>query len=197
MRTIAFFAALLLPLSLNPASAVGGGKAIGAPGAPVMVEVFSDFQCPACKTLYEQTLRPLANDYARPGKVYLIHRDFPLLGHAYSRQAAYLVCAAGRIGKYEQVAGALFAKQAAWSASGKFEEAALGGLTSAEAAKVRALAKDPSIAAEVNQDVALGAAAKINQTPTLILTHKLKQYPLTGAVSYSLLRRFIDELLSK
>jgi protein-disulfide isomerase len=188
MRLISLFAALLLPLSLNPAAAVGGGKAIGVPSAPVMVEVFSDYQCPACKTLYE---------YARPGKVYLIHRDFPLAGHAYSRQAAHLVCAAGRIGKYEQVAGALFARQTAWAASGKVEEAALGVLTSAEAAKVRALAKDPSIAAEVDKDVALGQAANINQTPTLILTHRLKQYPLTGAVNYSLLRRFIDELLAK
>jgi len=197
MRLISLFAALLLPLSLNPAAAVGGGKAIGVPSAPVMVEVFSDYQCPACKTLYELTLRPLADEYARPGKVYLIHRDFPLAGHAYSRQAAYLACAAGRIGKYEQVAGALFAKQAAWSASGRVEEAALSVLTSAEAAKVRVLAKDPSIAAEVDKDVALGKAANINQTPTLILTHRLKQYPLTGAVNYSLLRRFIDELLSK
>ena len=197
MRLIALSAALLLPLSLNPAAAVGDGKAIGVPSAPVMIEVFSDYQCPGCKTLHEQTLRSLADDYARRGKVYLIHREFPLPGHAYSRKAAYLACAAGRIGKYEQVAGALFAKQAAWSVSGKVEEAALGVLTSAEAAKVLALSKDPSIAAEVNKDLALGQGANINQTPTMILTHRLKQYPLTGAVNYSLLRRFIDELLSK
>ena len=197
MRLIALSAALLLPLSLNPAAAVGDGKAIGVPSAPVMVEVFSDFQCPGCKTLHEQTLRSLADDYARRGKVYLIHREFPLPGHAYSRKAASLACAAGRIGKYEPVADALFAKQGDWSTSGRVEGAALSVLTSAEAAKVRALVTDPSIAAEVNKDLALGQAANINQTPTMILTHRLKQYPLTGSVSYSLLRRFIDELLSK
>ena len=196
MRLIALSAALLMPLALNPAEAVGG-KAIGVSGAPVRMEVFSDFQCPACKTLYEQTLRPLAEDYARPGKVYLIHRDFPLAGHAYSRRAAYLACAAARIGKYEQVARALFAKQGDWSVSGRVEEAALGVLTAADAAKVRALAKDPSIAAEVEKDMALGQGHNLKQTPTIIITHRLKQYPLTSSISYSLLRRFLDELLLK
>ena len=105
--------------------------------------------------------------------------------------------AAARIGMYEQVAGALFAKQEVWGLNGKVEEAALSALSAGDAAKVRALAKDSSIVAEVDKDVALGQKIPIRATPTLILTYKLKQYPLTGSVSYSLLRRFLDELLSK
>ena len=41
---------------------------------PVSIEVFSDFQCPSCKALYEQTLRPLSEEYVAKGKVYLVHR---------------------------------------------------------------------------------------------------------------------------
>ncbi len=197
MRRSLFHAALVLGAALSPAAAAGPGKAVGVPTAPIMVEVYSDYQCPACRVLFEQTLRPLASDYARPGKVYLIHREFPLTGHQYSRPAANLATAAARIGRYEQVAGALYASQEAWSATGKLEESALRALTAAEAAKVRQLARDPSVAAEVEKDVALGTKVPIRQTPTIILTHRLKQYPLTGSVSYPLLRRFIDELLAK
>jgi protein-disulfide isomerase len=197
MRLIALLATFLLPLVLSPAASTGGGKAIGVPTAPVMIEVFSDYQCPACKTLHEQTLRPLVVEYARTGKVYLVHRDFPLTGHAYARQAALLACAAERVGKYAQVADAMFANQAAWSINGKVEEAAFSVLTPSEAAKVRILVKDPGVAADVERDLQLGAKIPLQQTPTMIITHRLKQYPLTGSVSYPLLRRFIDELLAK
>src|SRR5271170_5231015 len=46
-------------------------KSYGSPSAPITMEVFSDFQCPACRMLYEQTLKLLINDYVASGKVYL------------------------------------------------------------------------------------------------------------------------------
>jgi protein-disulfide isomerase len=196
MRIAALIGLLLLPLLLSAADS-GGGRSKGVPTAPVKIEVYSDFECPACKTLHEQTLRPLINDYVRTGKVYLISRLFPLSGHAHSRPAAYLACAAERIGKFGAVADVLFANQAAWSVNGKVEEVALSVLTPAEAAKVRALAKDPAIAAEVEMDLQLGNKIPVQQTPTLIISHRSGQYPLTGSINYSILRRFIDELLSK
>jgi protein-disulfide isomerase len=197
MKLWLLFVALAAPLSLTPADIAGSGKAIGVPSAPILMEVFSDYQCPACKVLHEQTLRPLAGDYVRPGKVYLVHRDFPLPMHTYSRQAAYYACAAARVGKYEQVADALFAKQADWSVSGKVDEAACSMLTPAEATKVRALVKDPVIAAEVQRDTEMGDKFRVNQTPTMIVTYHLRQYPMTGSVNYELLRRFLDDLLTK
>jgi len=187
----------MLCFLLGAVAYAAGGKMVGSPTAPITIEVYSDYQCPACKMLYEQTLRPLAADYARSGKVYLIHRDFPLAGHAFSRLAAYYTVAAERIGKYDQVASVLFANQASWSVTGKVDETACSVLTPAEAAKVRALVKDPSVIAEVERDLKMGEKIPIRQTPTLIITHRLKQYPLTGAVNYALLKRFIDELLSK
>src|SRR5271170_6669648 len=48
-------------------------KAIGSKSAPITMEVFSDYQCPSCRLLYEQTLKPLINEYVATGKVYLIH----------------------------------------------------------------------------------------------------------------------------
>ncbi len=195
MRTPALLT-VLLPLLLTAAD-IGGGRSVGVPSAPVRIEIYSDFQCPACKSLHDQTLGPLLSDYVRTGKVYLIYRLFPLNGHAYSRPAAYLACAAERIGRFGVVADALFSRQAVWSANGRVEDAALSVLSPADAAKVRALAKDPSVMAEVEKDLQLGNQIPIQQTPTLIITHRSGRYPLTGNVNYAILRRFIDELLSK
>jgi protein-disulfide isomerase len=189
--------ALLIPSAVRPAEAPSKGKAVGLPNAPILSEVFSDFQCPACKMLHEQTLVSVVRDYVSAGKVYLIYRYFPLTGHAYSRVAASYACAAQRIGKYEQVANALFANQAAWSADGKVDETACRVLTADEAKKVRALVKDPGVAAEIEQDLVLGQKANVRQTPTMVVTHRLKQYPLSGFQNYDLLRRFLDELLAK
>jgi protein-disulfide isomerase len=162
-----------------------------------MIEVFSDFQCPLCKTLHDEALRSLMKDYVGNGKVYLIHRNFPLTQHAYSRQAALYATAAERIGKYQQVADALYANQAAWSASGKVDETACSVLTPAEAKQVRALVATPATVASVEQDLALGKKVRLDATPTMIVTYRLKQYPLVGAVNYNLLKSFLDDLLAK
>jgi protein-disulfide isomerase len=117
--------------------------------------------------------------------------------HAYAREAASYACAAERIGKHEQVSNALFRNQAVWSANGKVDETACRVLTDAEAKKVRALIKDPGVAAEIRQDLELGRKANVSQTPTMVVTHRLKRYPLSGIQNYDLLRRFLDELLSR
>ena len=173
------------------------GKALGAPTAPVTLEVFSDYQCPSCKALYEDTLTQLLADYVYKNKVYMIHRDFPLASHAHSRAAAIYANASLRVNKYELVCAALFRQQAVWAANGKIDDAVATVLTPAEMQKVRALIKDPQMSVEMEQDMALGVKANVRQTPTMIFTNKGRSYPVTGAVNYTILRKFIDDLLSK
>ncbi len=172
-------------------------KTVGVFTAPIAIEVFSDFQCPSCKLLYEKTLRPLTDDYVAKGKVYLVHRDFPLPQHAHAREAACYACAAGRIGKYEAACDVLFRQQEAWAADGKVADTVCNVLSPSEAKQVRALAKDPQIVASVDHDLQLGAAAGVQKTPTMVITYKNQRYPVTGAVNYDLLRRFLDQLLTK
>ncbi len=172
-------------------------KSVGVFTAPITIEVFSDFQCPACKALYEQTLRPLTDDYIDKGKVYLIHRDFPLPMHAHSREAACYACAAGRVGKYEAACDVLFKHQQEWAADGKVADTVCSVLSPSEAKQVRALAKDPQIVASVEQDIQLGHTDGVQQTPTMMITYKNQRYPVTGAVNYDLFRRFLDQLLTR
>jgi protein-disulfide isomerase len=171
-------------------------KGRGQSNARILIEVYSDYQCPYCKTLYENTLRPLITDYVDTGKVYLIHREFPLPRHAFAMQAACYACAANRVGKYEQVGDVLFREQQSWSSSGKVDETVSSVLTAEEAKKVRALARDPSIAAEVREDIQAGQTARVDGTPTMILTCGQKQYRIPATASYAVLRRFVDQLLS-
>jgi protein-disulfide isomerase len=191
---------VLLLLFLTTAfgqSPAKSGRSLGVAVAPIIIEVFSDFQCPHCKLLYEKTLRPLVEDYVRTGKVYLVHRFYPLAWHAYAKQAACYACAADHVGKYEQTCEVLFRKQDDWAKTGEVDETVCGVLTPAEAAKVRVLAKDPAVLAEVMRDVELGQRAKIQGTPTMLITHNGQTQPIANAVSYSLLRRYLDDLLKR
>src|ERR1700730_10471141 len=73
------------------------GKALGLSTAPITIEVFGDYECSHCKQLYEETLRPLMRDYVVKGKVYFIHRDFPLPQHVKARPAACLASASRQL----------------------------------------------------------------------------------------------------
>src|SRR6202166_1835471 len=97
-------------------------KAIGNPNAPITMEVFGDFQCPACRGFFEGTTKQVIDDYVIPGKVYLIHRDFPLDMLPYARQAARLANAAAEFGQLEAVERALYDHQEEWSTKGNIDE---------------------------------------------------------------------------
>src|SRR5712692_5528485 len=94
-------------------------KSLDSKNAPITMEVFSDFQCPACRNFYETTLKQLIDNYVTTGKVYLVHRDFPLDMHPYSHQAARFANAAAELGQFESVERALFDKQDTWAPNGK------------------------------------------------------------------------------
>jgi protein-disulfide isomerase len=172
-------------------------EALGSKGAPIVMEVFSDFQCPACKTLFVTTNRQLMDNYVSTGKVYLIHRDFPLPMHAHSRVAAQYSRAAAQIGKLEPVQEVLFQNQEKWEQSGDVDGTVGSVLSAAEMAKVRALVKAGALDAAIAKDYALGQGYHVNQTPTSIIHSKGQTYPVVGVVSYDVLRSFLDQLLGQ
>ena len=121
-------------------------KILGNPNAPVTIEIYSDFECPMCRTFHIETLPQLVKDYVVPGKVCIVSREFPLdTIHKYSHEAANYATAAARVGKYEAVADALFKTQASWGVSGKVWEVVATVLSAADQKKVQALAKDPGV----------------------------------------------------
>lgn len=190
-------------------------KSLGNPSAPIQLIVYDDYECPACGAFYEQTLRLLIDSYVADGKVYLIHRDFPLPMHQFSRQAARWVNAAARIGKFEAVERALFDNQMQWSEYGSENPKGIvkpfvqQALTPAEFRRVELLMrgcesndhnelKGCAVDAQIQHDMAAGALLPITQTPTWVVSYRGQSYPAqAGGVSWSLLKQFFDQLLSQ
>jgi protein-disulfide isomerase len=172
-------------------------EALGSKTAPVVVEVFSDFQCPACKTLFVSTNRQLMDNYVSAGKVYLIHRDFPLPMHAHSKVAAQYSRAAAQIGKLESVEEVLFENQEKWEQTGDIDGTVAGVLSPSEMLKVRALVKAGSLDAAIAKDQALGQVYRVNQTPTTIFHANGQTFPYAGVMNWEILKQFLDQLLSQ
>jgi protein-disulfide isomerase len=186
-----------VPQSPSAVSDIDPHTAFGSKTAPVVMEIFSDFQCPACKTLYTATNGKLMDNYVNVGKVYLIHRDFPLSMHAYSRVAARYARAAAQIGKFEPVEQVLFQNQEKWEQNGDVDGTVVSVLSAADLAKVRALVKGGTLDAAIDKDFALGQMYRVNQTPTTVFHCKGQTYPYPGVMSYEILKQFLDQLLSQ
>jgi protein-disulfide isomerase len=167
---------------------------LGSQLAPVKIEVFSDFECPGCRTFHEQTLPLLMKDYVTSGKVCIVSREFPI--HQYSNQAAGYATAAAKIGRYGQVSDALFRTQLDWEKSGKVWEVVASVLTPDQQKKVQALASEPAIAAQVQTEREYGVRSGVNQTPTLFISRgSAKPYAVSGTMSYTLLKSLLNDLL--
>ncbi|HYL85661.1 MAG TPA: thioredoxin domain-containing protein [Candidatus Angelobacter sp.] len=172
-------------------------KAFGSKTAPVIMEIFSDYQCPACKTLYTTTNRQLMDNYVSTGKVYVIHRDFPLAMHAYSRIAARYARAAATLGKVEPVEQALFENQEKWEQTGDVDGTVAAVLSAGEMTKVRALVKGGTLEPLIDKDFSLGQMYRVNQTPTTIFHANGQTYPFAGVMTNDTLKTFLDQLLSQ
>jgi protein-disulfide isomerase len=195
MKTITIALALLLTIPAVADTAVST-RAIGSVTAPITIELFSDFQCPHCKELHDQVLPALIRDYVNTRKVYLVRHYF-LLKFPYSRLAATYAAAAEKIGKYDTVCDALFQYQQSWSQTGKVDEIACSNLNPADAKKVRALLKDPSVAETIDLDTSLGVKNNVKGTPTMIILHNGTRTPIEVQVSYPILKRYLDGVLGQ
>jgi len=87
-----------------------GSPYLGVRNELVVVNIFSDFQCPVCSRAADP-IKQLAIDF--PGKVRVVFRHNPLAMHNRARAAAMAAAAAGRQGKFWQYHDRLFANQRA------------------------------------------------------------------------------------
>ena len=78
----------------------------GPADAPILIEEFSEFQCPYCGRA-QPTLRAL--DEAYPGKIRWVFRHFPLAFHEYAEISARASVAALRQGQFWPFHDSLFA----------------------------------------------------------------------------------------
>jgi len=188
----------LATISVNGVNDIDPTKSFGSKNAGVTMEIFSDFQCPACKQLFTTTTQRIMDDYVNTGKVYMVHRDYPLPMHAYSRVAASYSRAAAHIGKCEPVEQALFQNQEKWEVNGDVKGIVAAVLTPAEMKRVQAIVDSRELEPMIDKDRQMGQAYVVNQTPTSIIHGKDGQsFPVVGYVSYDVLKSFLDQLVSQ
>jgi protein-disulfide isomerase len=78
----------------RPAAREPGGTTRGPAGAPVTVEVFSDFLCGHCADFAQETEPALIAEFVEPGVVRLVYRQFAFLGPLSEAAAIASECAA-------------------------------------------------------------------------------------------------------
>jgi protein-disulfide isomerase len=186
------------PPAMKPPAPMKNFKESGSPNAPLTLELYTDYQCPSCRAFFLDVLPSVMSDYVNTGKVRLIHRDFPLPQHAYSRLAARYANAAGELGSYDVVATQIFRTQMQWEGNGNIDAEVAKVVPPAEMQKIRELVKsDSHLDDTVTADVALGNQDGLNQTPTLIIVNRGKRNKIDGAVPYPILKTYLDQLLAK
>ncbi len=169
------------------------GRSIGAPDAPLTIEVYEDPQCPACG-IWTRDVEPLlmAKQIAA-GEVRLVYRDFAFLGPE-SIDAAVAMRAAEQLGgKFWEMHALVFANQrgenkGALSRERLAEMAVLAGL---DRAAFLALLDDPTLIAAVEQETQEGVARGIASTPTLVIGGELAPGVPSWAELDSLLARML------
>ena len=197
MNAVKAIAASLLAAVLLSAGSTANvdNNTFGNPKAPVLIEVFSDFQCPGCKYFHDNEFQKIMTDYVVPGKAYVIYRYFPLPMHPYGRPCAEYACAAARVNRYQKVADALFSQQTNIAALGNVEAVVNSVLTPTEQAKVKSLLKSPEVQKQVDTDVEEGRAVPVQSTPTLWVTAHGRSEAIKGPINYDLFKQYLDALL--
>jgi protein-disulfide isomerase len=173
-------------------------KESGSALAPITAELFTDYECPHCATLFLQAIPEVVANYVKTGKVKLVNRDYPLPQHQYARLAARYANAAGTLGYYDIVVNQIFGTQAIWSASGDIGAQVAQVLPPDVMDKVRNLVQnDTHLDDSVATDVAIGRQDQLNQTPTMVVVYKGKRQLLAPIPPPELLKSYFDELLTK
>jgi predicted DsbA family dithiol-disulfide isomerase len=95
------------------------------------------------------------------------------------------------------VADALFAQQPAILADGNAEAVANSVLTPAEAATVKSLLTSPEVQKAIDTDLAEGNAIPVTSTPAFWITANGRSQVVSGLQNYTLLKQYLDSLLTK
>lgn len=180
---------------IAPAS-VAAYRATGRAQAPILAEIYSDYECSYCAALYQETVPHLVADYVATGKMRLLHRDLPLPQHPYSRAAVRYADAAGLAGYYDAAVEQLFRTQAQWSADGDIESRLARVLPSAAMNKIRDTLHDPSeLDASIGADIQMALSDDVRMTPTLVVTANGHRRTIAPVPPYPLLKSYLDDLL--
>lgn len=144
----------------------------GAADAPVVIEEFADFQCPACKVAATPIKEALK---AYPTQVRFVYRDFPIPGHEHARVAAAAGLCAAQQEKFKPFYETVYGEQDDWLG---FDRAAFDAYLLSVAQKpelnldldsFNACRASRDAKREVENDYQEGISRSVDSTPTFFI----------------------------
>lgn len=168
----------------------GASPSLGAANAPVVIQVWSDFECPFCADMHP-VLTELMRAYA--GKVRLVWHDYPLPMHAHARLAAN----AGREAYAEGGASAFWKFHDEIYGSPQVDLSAqnlerLAGRAGLDATRFHEGLSSLKHDGEIKQDMATGDAIGVEGTPAFLVN----DYFFVGSVPLEIMRVIVDRALA-
>jgi len=178
-------AALLIIPSLTPVGEIAQitpfdrpmveGTAMGSTDAPVLIEVWEDFQCPACRRFSDEVEPQIIQNYIATGKVRYVFRHYPFLDDRVvskeSDQAANASMCASEQGRFWDYHDILFAN---WNSenAGAFSNkrlVAYAETLSLDMDSFNTCFKANRYQEQIEADLAAGNQAGVTGTPSLFV----------------------------
>jgi protein-disulfide isomerase len=191
---IGLIAAIGLPPSGAARTTVTTGKVQGLATAPITLEEYADFQCPACGTYARGTIKQIEEKYVKNGTVKIVFHQFAFVGEESIRAAEASECA-NEQNKFWEFYDTLFANQAGEN-QGAFADDKLTGFAQGlglDMAAFNACFSSRKYLAAIQSETANGQQRGVSSTPTSFINDK----KIVGAISMQQFETSISLLLPK
>ena len=151
----------------------------GNVNAPVTLEIYGDFQCPAC-AMASEVIDDLRKEYGSHLKV--VFYQFPLAMHAHALEAAMAAEAAGEQGHFWPMHDVLYRYQPIWS---KVSDpmrffVAYAHTMGLDVRRFEADAKSDALKARIEAEGEAGVARGVTNTPTIFVNGNQVRGVFTG-----------------
>ena len=175
---------------LPPAPEDRGWNVLGDPEAPVTVEKFGDFQCPACRWWARRTGLEIRPTYIQQGQVKLVYRHFIIFGD-HSRLHAMGAECAGEQGAFWQFHDRIY-QDGPLDRAGMFE---LAGTLGLDVPRFTACLEEERYAQAVEADGFFGDALEVQSVPTLLIRSGDQWIIRVGAIGIETFKPILDDFL--
>ncbi len=156
-----------------PAGIVSDGFMLGRADAPVTIDLYEDFQCPACEVWGRTVFPSLASNELATGRARIVFHDMAFLGRE-SVDAGEAAHAAAQQGRFWDMWATLYANQGRENsgAFGRERLIAMADRLGLEVARFEADMDSTAAGAAIERSRADAARAGVSSTPTLIIGGK-------------------------
>lgn len=184
-------------------------NSMGDPNAPIVMEEFSDFQCPFCERFHQETEPLLRQYYIDTGKVRFVYRSMGnwvsgnIGGGTESQDSALAAYCAGDQDKFWEMHAHLFANVLGENA-GSFTDERLkliAETTGLDMDQFNSCYDSGKFEDRVQQDFEDGQAADINGTPGFLITYTVngeeKTRRIDGAQPFNVFQQELEAALNE